>query len=123
LMAAHIGVVPLVKNPESDLVHTFKMYEYMQLAIPIVISRTTGVTWYFNDDVMAFFEPGDPGDLADKIIDLARDPNRRYRLAKHALQAYEEHSPEKQREAYMSAVCDVFEPEYPCVVTQVGQAE
>ncbi len=119
LMSAHIGAVTLVKNPESDLVHTFKMYEYMQLGIPMVISRTTGVASYFSDDTMAFFEPGNARDLADAIIDLARDPNRRYRLAKNALQAYNEHSPARQKAEYLRIVRQVLRPEYSSVTSEV----
>ncbi|MBK9750987.1 MAG: glycosyltransferase family 4 protein [Chloroflexi bacterium] len=104
LMNAHIGAVTLMQNPEADLVHTFKMYEYLQLAVPMVISATSAVTSYFNDDTMRFFQPGDARSLADAILELARDPALRHRLAVNGLRVYEQCSIPKQRALYRGLV-------------------
>ncbi len=97
LRRSHVGAVTIIKNPEADLVHTFKMFEYMALGIPIVISRTAAAEYYFDDDSVRFFEPGDARDLANAIIDLAEHPEKRLSMAKHALVALERFSLEKQR--------------------------
>lgn len=104
IMAAHIGAVTLVQNPEADLVHTHKMFEYMQLATPMVISRTLAVASYFNDDQMRFFTPGDARALANAILELARDPGLRHRLAVNGLAMYERCSIPKQRAIYLDLV-------------------
>jgi glycosyltransferase involved in cell wall biosynthesis len=104
LMLAHIGAVTLVQNPEADLVHTFKMYEYLQIALPIVISRTSAVALSFGADTMRFFAPGDARSLADAILDLARNPALRHRLAVNGLRAYEQCSIPKQRAVYRQVV-------------------
>ncbi len=104
IMAAHIGAVTLMQNPEADLVHTFKMYEYMQLATPMVISATSAVTSYFSSDTLRFFQPGDARSLADALLELARDPALRHRLAVNGLRVYEQCSIPKQRALYRSLV-------------------
>lgn len=104
IMNAHIGAVTLAQNPEADLVHTHKMYEYMQLATPLVISRTSAVASYFSGDAMRFFTPGDARSLADAILELARDPALRHRLAVNGLRMYELCSITKQRAIYLNLV-------------------
>jgi glycosyltransferase involved in cell wall biosynthesis len=104
LRAAHVGVVPLLRTVESDLVHTYKMFEYIALGLPVVISRTTAAAAYFDDDSMQFCEAGDERDLARAIIALYRDPERRCAIAKHALKRYEQYAPATQRAAYLEVV-------------------
>lgn len=104
LRKAHVGVVPLEKNPESDLVHTYKMFEYIHLGVPTVISRTTGPQDYFGDDALYYFEPGNASSLADALVDLASSGQKRYELAKNALKAYENYVPAKQVEAFARLV-------------------
>ncbi|NDJ36799.1 MAG: glycosyltransferase family 4 protein, partial [Chloroflexi bacterium] len=56
LRRAHIGTVPLLRNADTDLIHTFKMYEYMALGIPVIASRTDAVAGSFSPEEVAFFE-------------------------------------------------------------------
>jgi glycosyltransferase involved in cell wall biosynthesis len=104
LRAAHCGVVPILRNLETDLVHTYKMYEYIQLGIPVIISRTTAVETYFDASSLYLVEAGDVEAMAQAIIDLAADPQKCYDLASNALQLYENYAPAKQRAAYLSVV-------------------
>jgi glycosyltransferase involved in cell wall biosynthesis len=110
LRKAHVGVVPLEKNPESDLVHTYKMFEYIHLGIPTVISRTTGPQAYFADDALYYFEPGSAYSLANALVDLAGSAQKRYTLAKNALNAYENYVPAKQVEAFARLVKRLTQP-------------
>lgn len=109
LQHAHVGVAPLMQNPESDLVHTYKMFEYVQLGLPIIISRTTAVAAYFTDESFCFFKPNDAHALAEAILDLASKPQKRYDLASHALKVYENFAPEKQRATYATVVTRLIE--------------
>lgn len=103
LRAAHVGAVPLIKNPESNLIHTFKMFEYIALGIPVVISRTAATEAYFSSESLYFFNSEDHEELGRAIIDLARQPEKRLSLAKHALAQFEQYSPSLQRLAFQSA--------------------
>jgi len=96
LQNAHIGTVTIVRNPEADLVHTYKMFEYMAMGKPVVISRTTAVEYYFDDTMLQFFDAGSPRALADAVIDLAEHPEKRLTMAKNALSGLERFSLEKQ---------------------------
>ncbi|MBE0690141.1 MAG: glycosyltransferase family 4 protein [Anaerolineae bacterium] len=97
LQNAHVGAVTIVRNPEADLVHTHKMFEYMAMGKPVIVSRTTAVEYYFDDTMLQLFDAGSPRALADAIIDLAEHPEKRLSLAKNALGGLEHFSLEKQR--------------------------
>ena len=76
---ADIGIVAQSENGYSNLVHTGKMYEYMMFGLPIVASRLHATESYFDDDKVSYFEPDDVDDLANVLIELARDPELRLR--------------------------------------------
>lgn len=105
LRDAHVGVIPTIQNPESDLSHTHKMYEYIALGIPVVISRTKSVAAYFDSRHLYFVDSGNVRQLADALIDLYHHPEKRYQLAKNALQTYEqEYSPNIQRQTFSTFI-------------------
>jgi glycosyltransferase involved in cell wall biosynthesis len=104
LRQSHFGIVSLEQNPEADLVHTHKMFEYIALGMPVVISRTSAVRAYFEENELAFYDPGDPKDLARVMVELARDPGRRHRLAANALRKLQWYSAAKQKRIYADRV-------------------
>jgi glycosyltransferase involved in cell wall biosynthesis len=104
LQLADCGIVPMPRNIESDLIHTHKMQEYMVLGVPVIISRTKAVEYYFDDTCVRFFESGNEQDLAQAIIDLYENPEVRYHLAKNALEMYERYSAPAQRDYYSRLV-------------------
>ena len=84
LRAAHVAVVAMNRSPYSELVDTNKMYEYIALRKPIIISRLPAVEENFDDSCMMFFEPGNHEDMARCIVELYDDPQKRRELAENA---------------------------------------
>ena len=108
LRAADCGVVPMPQNVETDLIHTYKMQEYMALGIPVIISRLKAVEATYDGASVCFFEPGNELDLARAIIRLYDHPRARYDLAKNALKAYETYGSSRQRKCYTRLVQTVL---------------
>jgi len=104
LRIAHCGVVPLFRTAESDLIHTFKMFDYVALGIPVVISYTTAVAAYFDESCVSFFTAGNERELAQAIVDLYEHPEQRYEQAKNALKTFEQYAPATQQAAYRNVV-------------------
>jgi glycosyltransferase involved in cell wall biosynthesis len=79
-----IGVVPNRNDVFTDEILPTKLMEYAALGIPTVASRSTAVESYFNDEMVRLVEPGDAEDMAEALVELATDPDRRATLAANA---------------------------------------
>ena len=104
LEAADVAVVPMQRSPYSELTDTTKMYEYIALRKPIIISRLTAVLENFDDSCMMFFEPGNADDLARCILALWKDQARRQSLVENASRRYESLRWRKTKETYCAVI-------------------
>jgi glycosyltransferase involved in cell wall biosynthesis len=73
----------------------------------VIAARTAAIASYFEADMVEYFTPGDAGGLADAIIALRSDPDRRRQLAKNADAFNHVHDPAATAAAYVSVVDDV----------------
>src|SRR6476661_7241181 len=102
--AADLGVVPYRRNPFTDLLYPTKAFEYIIMGVPVVMSSTGAVTELFPDVPDMFVPPEDVGALADRILDLYRDPGRLQALLEAAQRAYAPYTWENQRERYLAVM-------------------
>lgn len=79
---ADLGVVPTKGGVFSGDILAMKSLEILAMGVPAVVSATAGHRHYFTEETVAFFEPGDAGDLARAVCALHRDAARRERLAR-----------------------------------------
>jgi len=89
LKRADAGIVAVQRNPFRDLTHCMKMFEYIQLGVPVLAADTPAVRAYFDESCFEFFSAGDPAGLAAAIVRSARDPERRMHMAKAAIERNE----------------------------------
>lgn len=83
------GIVPMQRSPYSELIDTCKMYEFIALRKPVIVSRLPTVEANFDDSCVLFFEPGNASDLARCIRLLHADERKRKDLAENAFRRYE----------------------------------
>ncbi|WP_233158247.1 glycosyltransferase family 4 protein [Actinokineospora bangkokensis] len=79
LSAATIGLSPDPLSPLNDVSTMNKTMEYMAYALPVVAYRLTE-TVVSGGDSAVYVEPGDADGLADAVVALADDPDRRAEL-------------------------------------------
>jgi glycosyltransferase involved in cell wall biosynthesis len=91
IAGSDVGIVPVEKNAYSDLVHTNKMFEYIAMQKPVIISRTRAVEDFYgaDDSCLKYFKSGDADDLARCIVELYHDPEQRKKMAANAFEKYE----------------------------------
>jgi len=84
LSTADVGIVPYRHDVFTDGILPTKLMEYVALGIPVIASRTSAITTYFDDSMLELFPPGDISALARCILRLYRDPSHRATLAQNA---------------------------------------
>jgi glycosyltransferase involved in cell wall biosynthesis len=99
---ADLGVVPKRSDTFGDEAFSTKSLEFMTLGVPLLMSATTIDRYYFDDTVVQFFESGSEADLADKILELYRNPERRKALAKNAGRFVADLSWDRRKQEYFS---------------------
>ena len=103
LQSADVGIVAQKGSPYSHLVHTNKMYEYMLFDLPVVASRLRSTARYLGDDAVQYFEPGSAENLADALVALHDDPDRRRALVENARERCRSLGWEEQKKVYLAA--------------------
>ena len=102
LCNADVGIVAQKSSPYSNLVHTGKMYDYLNFGLPVLASHLKAVEAYFGDDSLYFFEPGDAESLTKGILDLYHHSDKRQALVENSQRLYDQYKWEKQKEIYLS---------------------
>jgi glycosyltransferase involved in cell wall biosynthesis len=104
LMTADVSIIPMRRSPYSELIDTNKMYEYMALQKPIIISRLPAIENQFDDSCLMFFEPDNASDLARCIRELRNHPDKTAMLAQNAHRRYHDMRWAKSQTHYISII-------------------
>jgi glycosyltransferase involved in cell wall biosynthesis len=101
---ADVGVVAMHRNPFRDLTHCNKMFDFIAMRRPAVVSRTRSVQSYFGEGCFAMFESGDEHDLARALRSLHDDPRLGERLVRRAAERSSPYRWVHQRRTYLRVV-------------------
>ncbi|MFX0195706.1 MAG: glycosyltransferase, partial [Candidatus Hodarchaeota archaeon] len=101
---ADVGIVPKRGGIFSDNALSSKLLDFVSLGIPAVVSRTPVEQYYFDENMVMFFEPENPEDLARAVIDLYRNPERRKQLVRNANKFNNRHNWEHYKKIYYRVV-------------------
>jgi glycosyltransferase involved in cell wall biosynthesis len=81
---ATVGVVALLADGYGELMLPIKLLEYARFGVPAVTSRLPAIEAYFPPDAVGYYRPGDERELAARVEELLRDPERARRQAERA---------------------------------------
>ena len=79
-----VGIVGNRKNAATELMLPVKLLEYIALNIPVVVPRLKAIEYYFTEDMVSYFEPENVDSLAQAILNLCNDEQRRKSQAEKA---------------------------------------
>ncbi|MBN1400663.1 MAG: glycosyltransferase family 4 protein [Anaerolineae bacterium] len=109
---AHVGLYPAIKTPHTDIATPCKVLEYAVMGLPVVAARLEILRQIFGDGALAFFEPGDPEDLARCVRALYADPERRAALVRAADEVYVMRSGwEQEQQTYFALLNRLLPPD------------
>jgi len=101
ILTADIGIVPVKKNPYTDLLHSTTIYDYIAMGKPIIASRLEALTAYFAEDSLIYFESEDADDLAEKIYSVFAYPEDVGIRVSNTSDIYDAHRWERERKKYV----------------------
>jgi glycosyltransferase involved in cell wall biosynthesis len=104
IAASDAGVVAVKRDPFRDLTHTNKMFDFVAMRRPAIVSWTRSVADYFDDAALEFFVSDDARDLARAIRAVAGDPERRHAMVERAAQLYGGYRWGRQRAVYLRTI-------------------
>lgn len=85
---ADVGLIPLRVCSGTDIMLPTKLLEYVTMGIPCIAPKTGTIARYFDEEMVQFFQAEDSDSLAEAIIALYREPERRIRLAEQATERF-----------------------------------
>lgn len=101
---ADLGVIPKRADDFGNEAFSTKIFEFMALGVPTLISSTKIDRYYFNDSITLFFESGNERELADKILLLSKDKARRDALSAAALEFIKAFNWDRKKVEYLALV-------------------
>src|SRR5207245_7713230 len=103
------GVVPTLLDGITRYSLSNKALDYVHLGIPLLAARLPSYRRYFGEDLLWYFTPGEPDDLARAIRTFAAAPAaeraRRAQLARQAIAPYDW---ARERERLLAAYADLL---------------
>ena len=102
LQASDMGVLPMRRDVFLDFAFPNKLSEFVIAGKAVAVSRLRAIGHYFSDGAVAYFEPGDPDDLARQMVRLGRQPDARAALAAQARREYEPIRWDVMRDRYLA---------------------
>ncbi len=98
------GIVPILYDDFTKYMLPGKLLEYVSLEIPVICSRTETIEAYFDDSMIQFCKPGDADDLAEKILEVYRNPKKRESLKANAAKFNCNYSWQQQKQVYYQLI-------------------
>lgn len=99
-----LGIVPKRSDSFGDEAFSTKIPEFMSMGVPVVASKTSIDQYYFDDDMIQFFESENADDLAGKILELVNDESKRKRICDNSQRFVIENNWDKKKENYFRLV-------------------
>jgi glycosyltransferase involved in cell wall biosynthesis len=97
-----LGIIGNRRNLACDkYMLPVKLLEYVYLGIPVVAPRLEVISYYFDDNMLRYYQPEDVDQMAEAIVALYRSREQRERQAQAALAFYQKYNPEAQADLYL----------------------
>ena len=99
-----LGIVPKIAKSFGNEAFSTKIFEFMALGIPVIVSDTKIDKFYFNDSLVKFFRSEDEEDLAEAMLLLIKDKKIRDHLIVNASEFIKQNSWAVKEKEYLRII-------------------
>lgn len=103
IVQADVGIVPNVPDRHIDMAYPSKLFEFVQMGVPVIATRTRILERRFGEDSVIFCDP-EPASLADSLIWVHEHPEEARRRLLRMREVCEPIAWEKVREVYTDCI-------------------
>ena len=104
LYNSDVGLVPYISNDYMNLALPTKAFEYIATGVPVVSSLLDDLSKTFSSNCICYVEDNNPHQLAQKVIELCYDPERRKMQSLSAIKEMNKISGGVMAKRYLSLV-------------------
>jgi glycosyltransferase involved in cell wall biosynthesis len=103
-----LGVIPNRINSFTQINFPVRTFEYLVMHKPVIVPRTKGITDYFSEDSIFFFNPGDSEDLARTILKVYGDPLATKKVLNRSIEVFNNYRWESQKQNLIQLTNNLF---------------
>jgi glycosyltransferase involved in cell wall biosynthesis len=103
-----LGIIPNKRNIFTELNTPTRIFEYLALGKPVIAPRAPGITDYFNDESIFFFELGNAEDLARQMEYAFRHPEKAKQVTLRGQEVHQEHTWREERSILTHSVANTL---------------
>jgi glycosyltransferase involved in cell wall biosynthesis len=103
-----VGVIPNQRNSFTDINTPTRIFEYLAVGKPVIAPSTAGITEYFSEESLLFFESGNAADLAQQIEYVFSHPMEVDEIARKGQEVFLAHTWEQERETLLGRVSGIL---------------
>ena len=92
-----VGIVPNHRSAFAEINTPTRIFEYLALGKPVIAPRAAGISDYFADSSIVFFELGNAQDLARKVEYVFSHPAEVTEIVRRGQDVYREHRWQTER--------------------------
>jgi glycosyltransferase involved in cell wall biosynthesis len=91
-----IGIVPMLYNQLPN-----KLFEYVAMGLPVVVGDVPSIRAAFGPETVQYYRTGDADELADRVLEVYRDPEAARAMAARAQETFEKYTWDVMKEVYV----------------------
>lgn len=104
-----LGIIPNRSNLFTQLNFPVRIFEYITYKKPVVVPRTQGISDYFDEESIYYFEPENIDDLAKTIYNVYKNKNKVQEIIDKSYVVYQQNTWKKQKENLVKLVTELVD--------------